>query len=102
MKRYNKIVRDNIPNIITEAGKTYILETVKDQEAIKYLISKLHEEADELAKNFSAEEIADIKEVLNAIIEKSKFEKSEIDKIQREKHKERGGFDNNIILKLVK
>ena len=102
MKRYNKIVRDNIPQIIQNSGKQYSIETVTDKEAIKFLIDKLFEEATELKKKFCAEEIADIQEVLNAIINKSPWNKSEIDDIRKEKHKERGGFDQDVILKLVK
>jgi predicted house-cleaning noncanonical NTP pyrophosphatase (MazG superfamily) len=102
MKRYNKIIRDNIPEIIQQSGKQYTIETVEDKDAVKYLIDKLFEEATELKNKFSIEEIADLQEVLDAIIDKSGVEKSELATIKRDKHKERGGFNKNIILKIVK
>lgn len=102
MKRYNKIVRDSIPEIIQQSGKQYVVETVDNKDAIKFLIDKLFEEAAELKKKFSIEEIADLQEVLDAIIDKSGIEKSELSSVKRDKHKERGGFDKNIVLKIVK
>lgn len=102
MKRYNKIVRDYIPDIIHESGKQYSIETVDDKTAIKYLIEKLFEEATELKKKFSVEELADLQEVIDAILQKAHIDKSDFSSVKREKHKNRGGFDKNIILKLVK
>lgn len=101
MRRYNKIVRDKIPDSIQEQGKTFSLDSVKDKDAIKFLIQKLHEEADELKKSFNEEELADVLEVVDALIEKSEFDKKEILRIKDEKKKSNGGFEKNLILKSV-
>lgn len=102
MKRYNKIVRDNIPEAIQKSGKQYSIETVDDKTAIKYLVDKVFEEATELKKKFSIEELADLQEVIDAILEKTGIDSHEFSSVKREKAKERGTFKKNIILKVVK
>lgn len=41
---YNKLVRDNIPNIIKEKGETPITRILNDNEYKKELENKLYEE----------------------------------------------------------
>ena len=68
MKKFNKLVRDRIPEIIESNGefaKTIILE---DEEYINQLNIKLKEEVSEYLLDNNIEEIADIMEVLLAII----------------------------------
>ena len=64
---YNKLVRDNIPKLITERGKKCTYHIADDREYNLKLREKLVEEAQEFLENPSEEEYADILEVLDAI-----------------------------------
>ncbi|MCI6525142.1 MAG: nucleoside triphosphate pyrophosphohydrolase [Bacilli bacterium] len=95
---YDKLVRDNIPTIIENAGKTCVTKIVSNDEVINYLIKKAHEEIDELAEAKSSEEMADVLEVISAIIEKLGLDTKEVEDIQRKKALKNGAFKENIIL----
>ncbi len=98
MTRYNKLVRDLIPEIIAKKGgvsKTHIAE---ESEFWVKLKEKLGEEVAEFLEAESVEEIADILEVLDAILEYKGFDKKEVEAMQQKKREERGGFKKRIIL----
>jgi len=100
--KYDKIVRDRIPEKIRGDNSTCEVSFVENKTAIQYLIKKIHEEADEFEKSqYSKEELSDIFEVLHAIMDKLKIKESTINQIRNKKIKENGGFKNNIILKNV-
>ena len=48
VKYYNKLVRDKIPDIISNSDKTCEIEVLKEQAYIEKLNEKLKEELDEL------------------------------------------------------
>ena len=95
---YDKLVRDNIPTIIENAGKTCVTKIVFNDEVINYFIKKAHEEIDEVAEAKSSEEMADVLEVISAIIEKLGLDTKEVEDIQRKKALKNGAFKENIIL----
>lgn len=100
--KYDKIVRDRIPEIIRNNNSTCEVSYVDDKTAIRYLVKKIHEEADEFEKSsYSKEEMADMFEVLYAIMSKLKIKESSITQIRNKKSKDNGVFKNNIILKNV-
>ena len=66
--KYNKLVRDKIPQIIMADNKKPITHIAGDEEYWRKLKEKLYEEVDEFTKNDKPEEIADIMEVIEAII----------------------------------
>lgn len=66
---YNKWVRDKIPEIIESDSKECETYRVSWKEKLKYLYKKLGEEALELSEAESIEELADVQEVVNAIVE---------------------------------
>jgi len=101
MVKYNKIVRDKIPDIIVSTKKTCDVSYVSDKDAIEFLARKILEEGKEFCDNPSKEELADLYEVLDAIAEKKKWKKSDIDKVRADKAKKNGLFKNNIILKII-
>lgn len=100
MKKYNKIVRDRIPEVIRQDNKTCDVSFVDDKTAIEYLVKKVGEEAKEFEESgYDKRELADLYEVLDAIKNKLKIKDAQLSQIRRKKAKERGIFNNNIILK---
>lgn len=103
---YNKLVRDNVPEIIRQdkaKPKTRILE---QEEYLKALFKKLAEEAKEAAeagadKQALMKEIGDVYEVIDAIIDDCGLDKAEIMKLKSERKVERGGFSKKIFLESV-
>jgi predicted house-cleaning noncanonical NTP pyrophosphatase (MazG superfamily) len=101
IKTYNKLVRDKIPDIINADGKKFKTRILEDKEYLKELYQKLKEEAVELEKNPSIEELADIKEVTIAIREALGIHAGELEDVRRKKAAERGRFKNKIFLESV-
>jgi predicted house-cleaning noncanonical NTP pyrophosphatase (MazG superfamily) len=100
--KYNKLVRDKIPNIIKEDGKNPIIHIANEEEYWEKIKEKLNEEVDEFLKESNEEEISDILEVIDAICKFKEFDENEINKIKKQKAEKRGRFDNKIILDEVK
>lgn len=100
-KKYNKLVRDKIPEIIKAKGETANTRQLTEKEYFKELIKKLKEEAEEFEQNPSVEELADIKEVLIAIREAMGIHAGELEDVRRKKANERGRFKKRIFLESV-
>jgi len=100
--KYNKLVRDKIPEIIKSKGKTPLTYIADDKEYKEKLKKKLHEEVEEFTSSEDKEELADILEVIYAICKSKNIKFEGLEKIRKEKQKERGGFRDKIILKEVK
>lgn len=98
---YNKLVRDKIPQIIEQSGKTCTYEILADEQYMQMLREKLLEEAYEYLKSGNIEELADISEVVYAILRFHNVAANEFDSIRRKKCEERGGFEKRILLKDV-
>ena len=96
--KYNKLVRDRIPEIIRQKGDTPVTHIADDKEYWEKLKEKLLEEVKEFKKDETEEELADILEILDAVIEYKKFDKDEIENIKEEKAEKRGTFNKRIIL----
>lgn len=100
--KYNKLIRDRIPEIIKEAGWKPEIRTLGEKEFLNALKKKVVEEAGELIeakdKKGISEEIADIQELLDALISEMKMTKSEIKKLQTAKREKRGGFKKRLFL----
>ena len=95
---YNKLVRDKIPEIIAGKGETAETRTASPEEYWLKLKEKLSEEVAEFKTAENQEELADILEVIDAIIAHKGFNPEEIQRIQTEKATERGRFEKRIIL----
>lgn len=98
MKKYDKLVRDKIPEIIKAKGEDYKIHIADNEEYYKKLKEKLLEEFEEFSEDDTVEEIADILEIIDAICDFKNFDKKEIEKIKKEKFEKRGGFSKKIIL----
>lgn len=97
-KKYNKLVRDKIPEYIRTKGGDPMYHIANKKEYWEKLKEKLLEEVEEFRVEESAEEFADLFEVLDAIAEYKGFDRQEIKKIQNKKAEERGNFKERIIL----
>ena len=93
-KIYQKLVRDRIPEVITEAGKLFATRVVTDQELTDYTFKKLQEDP-------CAEEAADIMEIFHFICDRLKIRDSEIMAETTAKRISRGGFNKGLILEWV-
>jgi len=96
--RYDKLIRDKIPEIIEQKGGKSITHIAEREEYERKLKEKLLEEVKEFIELSSAEEMADIFEVLDAICEQLGFSKDEVERIKKEKFEQRGGFKKKLIL----
>jgi len=67
-KIYNKLVRDHIPEIIEADGKTCAAEMLSDNRYLQMLDAKLAEELAEYQESKSLEELADLLEVIRAVV----------------------------------
>lgn len=98
-----KLVRDKIPEIIREKGETADFYIADDHEYYKRLCLKLLEEAQELIESENdkeaIEEIADIREVLAAIVSYRQFQEVDVETVRLLKKEKRGGFIKKYILK---
>lgn len=95
--KFNKLVRDKIPEIIEKNGGKAVTRTLTDEEFKEYLEKKLDEEVAEFHESKSIEELADILEVVYALSE-AHGNINEMFEVRREKRKDRGGFDKKILL----
>lgn len=101
MKTYHKLVRDRIPEIIEADGKTCVCETLSDEEYIRLLDEKLNEELAEYQESKSLEELADLLEVMQAVVRARGWTLDELEQVRADKAAERGGFTKKILLKEV-
>ena len=97
MAKYNKLVRDKIPEMLDSKGISYEKRIASDDEYKIELIKKLDEEVKEFLEENITEELADIIEVVEAL--KRLHEYSDVEEVRIQKLKDRGGFDKKIILK---
>lgn len=100
--KYNKLIRDKIPEIIKEDDEEPITHIANDDEYAQKLKEKLEEEAKEFIEDDDIEELADILEVIYAICEFRGVDFQRVEKIRQNKKEERGGFSNKIILEEIK
>jgi predicted house-cleaning noncanonical NTP pyrophosphatase (MazG superfamily) len=100
-KYYNKLVRDRIPEIIENSGKTCVCETLLDEQYIEMLNKKLQEEVTEYLESGTVEELADIAEVMHAILDYKGIPLEAFQHVRIEKLQKRGGFKKKILLKEV-
>lgn len=102
-KEYNKLVRDNIPEIISKDGAKPVTRVLNDEEFKKELLKKLMKESQEVVeavvdKKELIKEIGDVFEVLDSIINVFNIDAEEIKRIKQERKEKRGGFDKKIFL----
>lgn len=96
--RYNKLVRDKIPEIIRSQGETPTVRILDDKECRIHMERKLDEEVEEFHQGQNLEELADILEVIFALTEHLGHSKEDLMSVYQKKHDERGGFSKRYFL----
>lgn len=99
--QYHKLVRDRIPEIIEESGKTCVYEILSDTDYLRLLDEKLQEELAEYQESKSLEELADLLEVMQAVVKARGWTLKELERVRADKAAKRGGFEKKILLKEV-
>lgn len=104
MEKYNKLVRDKIPSIITNNGEIPVTRILNDEEYKTELERKLYEEYQEVINSNDKdrlEELADMIEVIKALASLEGKNLQDIILIAEQKREKRGGFKDKIYLERV-
>lgn len=100
-KIYHKLVRDHIPDIIKADGKTCVTEILPDEQYLEMLDAKLSEELAEYQESKSLEELANLLEVIQAVVNARGWTWEQLEQVRANKAIKRGGFEKKILLKKV-
>ena len=95
---YQKLVRDKIPQIIEENGGRCRVEVLDEQAYLAKLEEKLGEELAEYLQSKELEELADLWEVMDALVTAKGHSWQELTAIREEKRQKRGGFQDRLLL----
>lgn len=102
---YNKLVRDNIPEIIRGNGEEPVTRVLDDNEYRVELESKLGEEYQEVLSTTTSEdrieELADMLEIIMALAELENRSLEDVVEVATQKRLKRGGFAKKIYLEKV-
>ena len=104
VKIYNKLVRDNIPEIIRRDNQVPIIKVLNDNEYKKALEDKIMEEYKEVIESLGSdrlEELADMLELIKALAEIEKSSLEEVIELANNKRDKRGGFSKRIFLERI-
>jgi predicted house-cleaning noncanonical NTP pyrophosphatase (MazG superfamily) len=98
IKKYDKLVRDKIPEIIESQGKQCKVYVAVNDDYQQRLKDKLQEEVQEFLEDPCVEELADIEEVLLSIAEINNWD---LTGARITKNFNRGGFRRRFVLQEV-
>lgn len=101
MKKFNKLVRDNIPDIILKDNELPVTRILDDEEYYQELNKKLQEEVNEYLEAGNILELVDILEVIRAICDYKGISMEEIEEKREKKAKVRGAFKKKIYLEKI-
>ncbi|WP_077298215.1 nucleoside triphosphate pyrophosphohydrolase [Virgibacillus pantothenticus] len=105
MSNYHKLVRDQIPEIITNNGQQAITKNLTPKEYHMELKKKAEEELREYfqaeGSESALEELADLLEVIQALAKTHGGSFQTIEALRKKKREERGGFDKGVFLIFV-
>jgi len=102
-----KLVRDKIPDIIRGRGdECRVRKCDSDAEFHRLLFKKLAEELREaeggdvphLTPDWLLEELADVTEVVHALLALNGWTLADLERMRRKKHKTNGGFTKRLVL----
>lgn len=96
---YNKLVRDKIPEEINKkSDRKANYRILDDNEYLKELDKKLFEEAHEFVEEHSTQELADLMEVIGAIMKANNISLDDVEVARNIKNEKKGKFENKIYL----
>ena len=98
---YNKLVRDNIPEIIVASGKSCTTVVLSDEDYLRMIDAKLDEELAEYHKDQNIEELADLLEVIYAATKARGYTIDQLEQVRAKKADSRGRFEKRVFLKTV-
>lgn len=87
--------------ILKKQGREPIFRILDDKEYVEKLIDKLCDEVGEFDEDRTADELADILEVLNALMDALHITPAQLKKARQKKAKTRGVFKKRIFLEKV-
>ena len=82
---YSKLFPDRIHTIIEADGKTCVTEALSDARYLEMLDAKLNEELAEYQESHSLEELADLLEVLRAVVLARGWTWEQLEEVRRKK-----------------
>lgn len=101
-KVFNKLVRDNIPDIILKNGERPITRVLNDEEYKSELLKKLLEETNEVLSSKESretlEELSDVLEIIKSIAILEGEDLDTVINLSNQKRLKRGGFEKRIYL----
>ncbi len=101
MKKFNKLVRDKIPEILLKDHALPVTRILNDDEYISELNTKLKKEIDKYFETQNIEEMIDILEVIRAILEFNNISYQDLEDKRIKKAQKRGTFKNRIYLEKI-
>lgn len=98
--KYNKLIRDKIPEIMEKKWVNFTSHIADNTEYWFKLKEKLQEEVSEVLEDdcILIEELADTLEVIYAICDFKGISREELEEIRKQKQEKRWGFKDRIIL----
>lgn len=94
-----KLVRDYIPQIVRATGQEPIIEVADEALYRQLLRTKLLEEAHEFIASDDIEELADVLEVVQALVLQLGADPERLEQIRKNKARDRGGFSLRLVWK---
>ena len=102
MPIYNKLVRDNIPQVIEKTNKQFSTRILSKEEYMVEVKKKMKEELEEYQEattnEEAVEELADILELMYAAVKIHGATVEQLEEVRRAKAEKRGGFEKRIFL----
>lgn len=99
MHHYHKLIRDKIPEIYVAKGREISYhDAASDEEYWAALKYKLQEEMDEFGRDPTEEKLADVYEVLDAILEFRSLDHELVREVKGMKRNKLGGFYRRYVL----
>ena len=95
---YDKLVRDEIPEIIEDNGEVPEIHVADDAEYRRRLHEKLDEEVAEFHDSGDPDELADVLEVVFALGSLDGLSERDLQQRREQKAAERGRFDDRVVL----
>ncbi|MDY7077161.1 MAG: nucleoside triphosphate pyrophosphohydrolase [Chloroflexota bacterium] len=96
--KYDKLVRDKIPDIIARRGDKSVTRILDADAYERELRSKLQEEVAEFGASGEVEELVDILEVVYALAAVKDVSRFQLEEMRARKQEKKGGFDQRIFL----